>query len=253
MSHLIVGILLALSSLRAFAIYEPLAQSHLDEQIVEHKHYTLSYSEPHEVSRWVSYILETSKLKSCTERTNNFRPDPMVKTESATQADYQGSGFDRGHLLPAGDMRWDAEAMKETFFFSNMTPQPASFNRGKWKSVEELVRAWALKYKKIWVVVGPVLKDNLPVIGPHQVAVPDLYYKVILRQEGTKYYGIGVLMNTKLPYPEIASYTVSISEVENLTNIKFFPFLKDEDVKRKKDMSKWDLAAKFSYLPCGIE
>lgn len=253
MSHLMMGIVLALYSFSALAVYLPLAQSIFDEQIIEHKHYTLSYSEPHEVSRWVSYTLEVAQLQNCVERTNNFRPDPLIKTGSATLADYKGSGFDRGHLLPAGDMKWNKEAMKETFFMSNMTPQPASFNRGRWQSVEELVRAWTLKYKKMWIVTGPVLKDNLAVIGTNQVAVPEQYYKVILREENNKYIGIALLISTDVPSSDLKTYATSINHIEELTNIDFFPFLKDESVEEEISTKKWDFKAKFTYPACAIE
>lgn len=253
MSRLMMGILLAFFSAEVWAIYAPLAQSPFDEQIVEHNYFTLSYSEPHEVSRWVSYQLEPTQLQNCVERTNNFRPDPLVKTGSATQADYQGSGFDRGHLLPAGDMKWNKEAMKDTFFFSNMTPQPARFNRGRWQSLEELVRAWTLKYKKLWIVTGPILKDNLAVIGTNQVVIPEEYYKVILRQEGQHYIGIGLLLTTEVPYTDLKEYAVSIKKIEDLTNIDFFPFMTDDGTETTVNTTQWDFKAKFTYPPCGIE
>ncbi|MFY7992665.1 MAG: DNA/RNA non-specific endonuclease [Bacteriovoracaceae bacterium] len=253
MSRLMMGLLLTLLPLQALAIYRPLAQSIFDEEIIEHKYYTLSYSEPHEVSRWISYTLELFQLQNCVNRTNSFKVDPLVRTGSATQADYQGSGFDRGHLLPAGDMKWNKTAMQETFYFSNMTPQPANFNRGKWGTLEELVRAWVLKYKKLWIVTGPVLKDNLAVIGPQQVVVPEQYYKVILRQEGKKYLGIGLLISTDVPHSDIKSYTTSINHIEAITNIDFFPFLETESIEDEVDYSKWDFKAKFSYPTCEIE
>lgn len=253
MSRLMMRLLLTLLPLQAWAIYRPLAQSLFDEQIIEHRYYTLSYSEPHEVSRWVSYTLELFQLQNCVNRTSSFKVDPLVKTGSANQADYKGSGFDRGHLLPAGDMKWNQTAMQETFYFSNMTPQPANFNRGKWGSIEELVRAWVLKYKKLWIVTGPVLKDNLPVIGPQQVVVPEQYYKVILRQEGKKYLGIGLLISTDVSHSDVKSYITSINHIEAITQIDFFPFLENESTEDEVDYSKWDLKAKFSYPTCGIE
>ncbi len=253
MSRLMMGILCALISHSAFAIFLPLAQSHFDNQIIEHKYYTLSYSEPHEISRWVSYELATNNLQNCTERTNNFKVDPLVKTGSATLADYKGSGFDRGHLLPAGDMKWNKDAMKETFYMSNMTPQPAKFNRGKWQSIEELVRAWALKYKKIWIVTGPIIKDNLAVIGSNQVSVPEEYYKVILRKDGDSYIGIGILMTTEVSSNDLSDYVVSIKSIQDLTDINFFPFLEDDSTESSTNENLWDFKAKFTYLPCGIE
>ncbi len=253
MLRLMMGTLVWIFSIQAFAIYAPLAQSIFDEEIILHKYYTLSYSEPHEVSRWVAYTLDQSQLKNCVTRTNSFRPDPLVRTGSAELADYKGSGFDRGHLLPAGDMKWDKEAMKETFYLSNMTPQPPSFNRGRWGSLEELVRAWTAKYKKLWIVTGPILKDNLPVIGINQVAVPNQYYKAILRQEGKTYKGIGILMGTDITSKDLKKYAITINKIEDLTQVNFFPFLTDESAEETMKISDWDFDAKFTYSACETE
>ena len=61
------------------------------------------------------------------ERTENFRPDPAVPSGSAQLNDYKNSGYDRGHLCPAGDMTFNEQAMSETFYLSNMSPQEPAF------------------------------------------------------------------------------------------------------------------------------
>ncbi|WP_408098859.1 DNA/RNA non-specific endonuclease [Peredibacter sp. HCB2-198] len=224
------------------------------EEIIKRKYYTLSYNEDHEVANWVSYELEKNNLQNCAKRSNNFRVDPNVSTGSATLKDYANSGYDRGHLVPAGDMKITSEAMKDTFFMSNMTPQPGNFNRGKWSQLETLMRAWASKYQKIWIVTGPVLEKGLPTIGrDNQVAVPDKYFKVILRQNGGSYTGIAFLMETTVPYNDLKAYTMSINEAEEIAQIDFFQFLDnriEEQVEGNFDVKSWDFNAKFEYLPC---
>ena len=96
-------------------------------QVVTHTFYTLSYSEPHEQAEWVFYELTPALVNGSTPRKDDFRPDPLVSTTSAQLSDYRGSGFDRGHLCPAGDMKINHTAMSETFFMSNMSPQVAGF------------------------------------------------------------------------------------------------------------------------------
>lgn len=225
-----------------------------NDQVIHRPYYSLSYNEKHEVANWVDYSLELIQLHKCVERTNSFRPDPLVTTGSATLADYYKSGFDRGHLVPAGDMKFDREAMRDTFFMSNMTPQPSKFNSGKWSSLETLIRAWALKYKKIWIVTGPVLKDNLPTMGvDNRISIPEEYFKVILKKEKNTYSGIGFLMRTTVPYPDLISYAVSINTVEELTGLDFFSYLNDEveeEIEENLNLNQWDFKAKFSYLPC---
>lgn len=233
----------------------PLAQSPLDEQIIDRDNYSLSYNEEHEVANWVAYPLGHAQIRNCVERTNAFRIDPLVNNGSATLEDYKNSNFDRGHLLPAGDMKFDKQAMKDTFFMSNMTPQPAKFNRGRWSMLETLMRSWALKYKALWVVTGPILKEKLPTIGVNKVSIPVEYYKVILRKEGDTYKGIGFLMSVDVPYPDLVSYALTINEIEDQSGVDFFPFLSDEteeEIESESDLSQWDFKAKFNYLPCSI-
>ena len=220
------------------------------EEIIKHKFYTLNYNEEHEVANWVSYELDHKRLQNCASRKDSFRPDPEVSTGSATDDDYRGSGFDRGHLAPAGDMKFSKEAMKDTFFFSNMTPQPANFNRGKWAQLENLMRAWGSKYNKIWIVTGPILRADLPAIGKsNKVSIPTDYFKVIVRQSGSSYEGMAFIMPTTVPSQDLKSYVVSIDEVEEATGFDFFSFA-NESAEKKSDITKWDFSGKFEYFPC---
>lgn len=229
-------------------------QAFSSEEIIKREHYTLNYNEDHEVANWISYDLDHSKIQNCVSRSNNFRPDPLVSTGTAVNQDYKGSGFDRGHLLPAGDMKFSKLAMSETFLYSNMTPQPAFFNRGRWQQLENLVRAWALAYEKIWIVTGPILKDNLPTMGSvNVISIPDQYYKVIIRKLGNSYSGIGFLMSTDVPHTDLAAYVATIKEIEELANVNFFEFLSErqrQEAEELVDLKEWNFKAKFEYLPC---
>ena len=236
-------VLLALFTFQVFASGE----------IVKHKYFTINYNENHEVPNWVSYELELSHLRGCVSRSNSFKEDPLVKTGSASNSDYKGSGFDRGHLLPAGDRKFSKEAMNETFFLSNMTPQPANFNRGKWGQLETLMRAWALKHQKLWIVTGPVLEAGLPSIGrANQVSVPHQYFKVILRKEATSYKAIAFLISTSDLGRPLREYATSVNHVEEVSGQDFFKFLQsnEEEIEGQLNLADWDFSAKFQYLPC---
>lgn len=225
-----------------------------NDQIIHRPFYSLSYNERHEVANWVFYSLELPQLQDCVERTNSFKIDPLIRTGSATPEDYYKSNFDRGHLVPAGDMKFNINANRDTFYMSNMTPQPPPFNRGKWSSLENLIRAWTLKYKKIWIVTGPVLRENLGHIGiQNRISVPLEYFKAIIRKTEYGYEGIGFLMKTNLPFPELINYAVNINTIERITGLNLFPDLDDsieEIVEENLHLDKWDFKAKFSYLPC---
>ncbi len=109
-----------------------------------------------------------------------FINDPKVITGSANYKNYKKSGYDRGHLCPAGDRRYTKEAYDETFFTSNITPQRNNFNAGVWNRLEIKTRYWAKKYKRLYIVTGGILNKDLPTIGYEDVAVPKYFYKIIL-------------------------------------------------------------------------
>jgi endonuclease G len=189
----IFPILIALSFQFAYPQKILLPEISPNDIIVKHSAYTLNYNEEHEQAEWVAYILTKNRVYGTVKRTNNFRSDPKVKTGSATLADYKGSGYDRGHLAPAADMKWSATTMSESFYVSNMSPQRPGFNRGIWKRLEQLVRTWAVEYEEIHVVTGTVLKDDFRRIGPNQVSVPEYFVnviKAIIMDEPGLYYNV---------------------------------------------------------------
>jgi len=203
--------------------------------IIKHLGYTLSFNKKHEQANWVAYELTAEETKKGVVRTNHFQPDNAVKTGTATNDDYIGSGYDRGHLAPAADMSWSVQAMEESFLYSNMSPQVKGFNRGIWKKLEERVRQWAVENKDIYIVTGPVLKGNLHTIGPDKVSVPRYFYKVILDYTLPGLKGIGFIMPNASSTLPLQSYAVTIDSVEKVTGIHFFPSL---PVKEEKAIEK---------------
>jgi len=213
------------------------------DRIIKKTGFSLLYNESHEQAEWVAYQLTKSETNSVFERTDNFMVDPMVKTGSAVAADYQGSGYDRGHLAPAGDMGWSAASMTESFYYSNLSPQLPAFNRGIWKRLEEQVRTWAIDYDTLYVVTGPVLQMGLPKIGPNEVSVPGWYYKVILDYSEPGIKGIGFVMPNQGSKLKLQDYAVSIDSVERLTGLDFFPLLDDlqeRPIERTLCLPCWD-------------
>ncbi len=197
------------------------------DQIIRHKGYVLSYNEKYEQANWVAYELTREETDKAFERTNKFLPDPFIKTGSATDADYAGSGYDRGHLAPAADMGWSKETMYESFYFSNMSPQTPSFNRGIWKNLEEMVRTWAIEFDTLFVATGPVFAEEMPVIGPNKVAVPPYYYKVILTKSNGHYQSIGFILPNEASSDPLSDFAVSVDSVEHKTHLNFFAGMDD--------------------------
>jgi len=203
-------------------------KTQLYETIITHTAYSFSYNEPHEQANWVAHLLTKEKTQKAFERSNKFLPDPEVKTQTANDADYKSSGYDRGHLAPAADMSWSEITMQESFYYSNMSPQVPSFNRGIWKKCEELVRSWASENDSIYIVTGPVLKEGLPTIGENKISVPNYYYKVILDYSSPSIKGIGFIFPNAASSEALENFTISIDSVEAFTGIDFYPSLPDE-------------------------
>ena len=222
------------------------------DAIVTHTAYTLCYNEVHEQANWVAYELTGSETVSTFERTDKFIEDPGVATGTANSSDYAGYGYDRGHLAPAGDMGWSAQSMIESFYYSNMSPQDPSFNRGIWKKCEELVRNWAVDFDKIYVATGPILTAGLSTIGSNKVSIPKYYYKVILDYSAPQGSAIGFVMPNKGSSAPLQQYAVSIDSVEKLTGIDFYAALPDaqeKTIEQAIDLNHWDWNAQKTSKP----
>lgn len=198
-------------------------------QIIEHTGYTVSYNEQRRNANWVAYELTAHEVNGNEPRDDKFVPDPLVKGRQATTEDYKRSGWDRGHLAPAADMKWSKDAMEESFYMSNISPQNHNLNSGVWKSIEELVRDNAARYGKLLVATGPVFTDKkgLGEIGKNKVVVPNGFYKVLLIFDDG-YKGIGFYCENKSGKKKLENYVLTIDEVEEITGIDFFHRLPDD-------------------------
>ena len=196
------------------------------DSIVYHTGYSVSYNQKFRQANWVAYCLTRNETNAICKRENKFASDPLIKgTDNGM--DYEKSGYDRGHLAPAADMGFSKITMDESFYYSNMSPQVPQFNRGIWKSLETQVRNWAIEYDSLYIVVGPIFSDTSKFIGPHQVAVANAYYKVILDNHKGKEKMIGFIMKNESSKNLLQSFAVSVDNVEVLTGINFFPLLED--------------------------
>ncbi len=210
--------------------------------IVVHEHYTLSYSESHEQAEWVAYMLKKSHLTDDDRERPFFIGDPKVKTKSADWRNYKRSGYDRGHLCPAGDRRFSKQAYNETFYTSNISPQDPAFNAGVWNRLEMQVRRWVRKYGTTFVVTGGVLKTGLEEIGDEDVDVPEHYYKILARGTEREMKVLAFLVPGKESKKPLREFTVSVDTIEKLTGIDFFEGLGNigEALEKKVVVDGWD-------------
>lgn len=209
-----------------------------DKTVIEHMGYTLSYNSEYRIPNWVAYELQDSELYGDLDRAEKFSPDPLVKGRQAYDSDYVGSGYDRGHMAPAGDMKWSTQAMEESFYLSNVCPQNHNLNAGVWNDLEKKVRQEARYYGKLWVVCGPIVDSNRHgTVGKNKVVVPDSFFKALLAQnKDGKYISIAFVFPNEAGDNGLASYAMTVNELEKLTGMDFFYNL-DQKVQEKTEDS----------------
>ena len=219
----------------------PILKTNRNEQIIKHTGYTVSYNSDYKIANWVAYELTKKEVTDANEkRTNKFVYDPKVKGASASREDYAKSGYDKGHMAPAGDMKWSARAMQESFYLSNICPQKPALNRGIWQSLEETIRVWAKEYGELYVVCGPVIEDNLKRLGKNRVGIPNKFYKVVCDPKGGRAIGF-IFENRGYKDTDLRNYVITVDSVEKVTGIDFFPNFPD-DIERKMESQvdfKW--------------
>ncbi len=204
----------------------PARMKGVPERIVEHTGYTLSFNRTHNLPNWVAWELTAEETEGTVARSDDFCPDPSIPLpHRVTTDDYRASGYDRGHMAPAADMKWSPQAMNQCFYMSNICPQVHSLNSGSWATLEKACRRWAGKEGSVYIVCGPVFKKGKKQksIGrEHRITVPDGFFKVILSLRKGHEKAIGFYYANragKQPMPQAA---MSVDEVENMTGINFF-------------------------------
>ncbi len=220
----------AVKKAKVVRLYEiPALLKDRPEQILHRKGYTVSYNNATRNPNWVAWHLTKSHTYGSNQRSGEvFTEDVSVSRPRATDADYYNSRYDRGHMCPAGDNKWDKEAMAQSFLFTNVCPQNHGLNKYEWNDLEMLCRDWAREYGAIDVVCGPVYSSSgeQKTIGKNRVWVPDAFFKVVLCRQG-KAKAIGFLYRNEGKKQPMADAVCTVDDVERLTGLDFFPELDD--------------------------
>ncbi len=207
--------------------------------------YTLSYNHETRLPNWVAWHLTADHVDGPVKRKDvDFTDDESVAAPKGCKSDYYCSGYDRGHMCPAGDNKWSERAMQECFLMTNMCPQLAGLNSGMWNSLEKNCRTWAEQYGDVYIVCGPVLlKGAHKTIGRNKVVVPEAFFKVILCTKG-KPKAIGFVMrNQSMRGHKKTEFVNSVDDVERITGIDFFPALPDDienEVEKQSNPADWN-------------
>ena len=213
--------------------------------LISREGYTLLYNSQRLLPEWVAYELTALETEGKEKRGEHFKKDPEIQGLQADVADYRNSGWDKGHMAPAADMKWSERAMDDCFYLTNICPQDHKLNTGTWKKLEEQCREYARYFGHIYIVCGPIVENNrYGTIGDNGVMVPDGFFKVILAPYHGEYKGVGFLFENKKGGKKIVEHAATIDEVERVTGIDFYPSLPDdvEDVVEAEiEKSVWNL------------
>lgn len=213
------------------------------EQILRRMGYTTSYNKETRNPNWVAWHLTKAHTYGKNKRSEEVFTEDTDVTQRATDADYYNSRYDRGHMCPAGDNKWDATAMSQSFLFTNICPQNHNLNKYEWNSLEILCRDWARKYGAIDIVCGPVYDHSTPTrtIGRGRVWVPDAFFKVVLcRVDRPK--AIGFLFRNNGKKVTLSSAVCTVDDIERITGIDFYPALDDNvenRIEADADLRAW--------------
>ena len=204
------------------------------EQILRRKSYTTSYNSETKNPNWVAWHLTEAHTRGSFQRHEEvFAEDQEVKSPRATDMDYYNSRYDRGHMCPAGDNKWDKTAMTESFLFTNVCPQNHGLNKYEWNDLEIHCRDWARKYGAIDIVCGPIYPSDgeRKTIGRNKVWVPSSFFKVILCRKGVPK-AIGFVYRNEGKKQLMEDAVRSVDEIEALVKMDFFPALDDKTERR---------------------
>ncbi|UER67586.1 DNA/RNA non-specific endonuclease [Borrelia sp. BU AG58] len=229
-----------------------LPRGHLTTQVLHKKYYSLGYAESARQAEWVAYLLKREMVELALtllkskkiKRINKFFEDKEIKGIGPKLTDYLKSGYDRGHIVSSADMSFSKEAMIDTYFLSNISPQKREFNSGIWLKLEKLVREWTLLKGKVYIISAGILTENKGFIGKSKVLVPKNFYKIVLSLNNDDSYDIVsfIIPNEKAKDLNLRNYVVSVHSIEKKTSIDFFSKLAS-DIKRvikmKKDPYSW--------------
>ena len=211
----------------------------MSDTLLRYEAFDVLFNSDRGIADCAAYELTAGELRGTAERQVTFMQDPGVRG-CPSPADYAGSGMDRGHLVPAADLKWSVTAMGQSFFLTNICPMHKALNEGGWSKLEEKVREWTVRDSALLVFTGPVVSEGDSTLTSGRVRVPSAYYKVVLAPCVRPMRAIAFIYPNGHSGGRLRQYAVSVDEVERLTGMDFFPALPSEEQQRLESVVNLD-------------
>lgn len=212
-------------------------------QVKNYSGFRVSFNSDNKTANWVAWELLGSETEGAESRSNKFWKDDDMESCPDTK-DYTRSGYDRGHLCPAADQKWSADAMLDCFVMTNIAPQKHELNAGAWNTLEGKERLWAKRDSAIVIVAGPIYETgDIHRIGSAGVRVPSAFFKVILAPWTETPRAIGFVYPNGNAPGNMQNYAMTVDEVEKITGYDFFRSLPDDienEVESKMSFKEWN-------------
>lgn len=184
--------------------------------------YFVGYDAAAKIPRFVMWTLIPQNALGCIPRTDAFVADQSV-ANGPTPNDYVGTGYDKGHMAPDGDLSWNQQVEYESFLMTNMTPQAGSLNRGIWKLLETSVRGWTYQLgNNFTTVAGAVYGPGDRTIGKG-VVVPRALYKIVINNNTGAV--AGWWFPHVAPYPnlgnDLTKFRIPVAQIQQQAGVQF--------------------------------
>lgn len=212
-------------SLPADLLRHPLMAAPIEGEIrLQREGYRASYNADNRQPNYVTWTLTPQRLQGDAKRRSSFYEDPELADDVKSRlSDYSRSGYDRGHLCPAGDNKWRMTAMIESFLLSNICPQKHTLNSGDWRVLEEACRTWAAEQgDTLHLVAGPLFDPEKSQWLKKRVRIPNAFFKTIVNLRHGKEKGIAFIFRNTTDDQPLQQAACTIDEVERLTGYDFY-------------------------------
>ena len=223
----------------------PTSKANVPSLLLYREGYTTSYNVDTRTPNWVAWHLTANHTNGPAKRKGIiFQADEDIPAPRVDTYDYMRSGYDRGHMCPAGDNHWSQKAMEQSFLMTNICPQVPALNSGLWNTIEKQCRAWAQEYGDVYIVCGPIyFNQKHKTIGKNKIQVPEAFFKVVLRlKDEPKAIGF-ICRNASAKGRKKTDYVNSVDEVERITGMDFFSQLPDDieqQIEGQADIKDWN-------------